>query len=153
MGISSKPVLQCHYCRHTGEDYALREVGPHTEALCAKCDRHIKYLSKEDKYGTKEQQAAIWEKTGGNCAYCGDVLNPFEKNGFSYDHIEPQSNGGGHETDNLLIACRSCNSQKGKKSVDDYRAYLAAQNGQPKWIFYYEILTCSKIGNTLKSIF
>ena len=153
MGERQLPILQCHYCKHAGNDYTTRQVGPHTEARCGKCDAPIKYLSKEDKYGTKEQQAAIWDKTGGNCAYCGDPLNPFDRNGFSYDHIHAQANGGGHETENLLLACRSCNSQKGKKALAEYRTYLAGKNDQPTWVFYFEVLQYSKIGNTLKSIF
>ena len=153
MGEKINPILRCHYCGHTGADYTIKEVGPHTAAHCADCGIHIKFLSKQDKYGTKEQQAEIWRKTGGACAYCGDMLNPFEKNGFSYDHIAPQSSGGGHETENLHLACKSCNSQKGPKTLAQYRQYLASKNGKPTWIFYFEVLLYSKMGQREISLF
>lgn len=51
----------------------------------------------------------------GKCAYCGesDVV-------ITFDHIVPTSEGGTHTLDNLLPACRSCNSSKGGRSLSDF---------------------------------
>lgn len=147
------PELVCLNCGHTGNDYEIRERGVHSACFCAGCGLYIKNLSKEDKYGTKEQQDAIWKKTKGRCLYCGDNLNPFERRGFSFEHIEPQSNGGGHDTDNLYLCCVHCNSQKRDKTVEQYREYLCNKNGRPKWIFYFEVLEYSKLGEMLSIMF
>lgn len=149
------PELTCHLCGHTGNDYKIRIVGQHqhNDARCAKCGQHIKFLSKEDKYGTKEQQLAVWKKTNGRCAYCGKTLNPFDKRGYTYDHIEAQINGGGNEADNLVPCCLTCNTQKRARTVEDYREYLRTKNGRPKWIFYFEVLECSSLGEYLKVMF
>lgn len=40
------------------------------------------------------------------------------------EHITPMSRGGSHEMHNLLPACRSCNSQKRDKTLEEYRAWL-----------------------------
>lgn len=148
------PELSCHYCEYIGDNYTLKESGPHTAAICPNCDKHIKYLSKEDKYGTKEQAAEIWDKTNGRCCYCGVVLNPFKRNGYTYEHVNPQSNGGGHETSNLLPCCKSCNSSKGKKSLAEYRAYMKKELNKIHHFFYFEVAQYGPalIGDILKKI-
>ena len=131
-------ILKCNSCQHEGDDFIKKENGQHTAAHCGKCDAYIKFLSKDDKYGTKEQQAEIWEKTKGCCAYCGSRINPFAKRGLSYDHVIAQYNGGGHETENLMLACFSCNAQKGKKTTEEYRAYLMQKLNKDYHFFWYE---------------
>jgi hypothetical protein len=42
------------------------------------------------------------------CCYCGS------QTALSMDHLVPQFSGGAHSADNLIVACRSCNSSKGK---------------------------------------
>jgi 5-methylcytosine-specific restriction endonuclease McrA len=60
----------------------------------------------------------VWDKTGGHCSYCGLVLNPFRN--FSVDHVIPQSKGGTDDFDNLVPACRHCNSSKNNRSPVEY---------------------------------
>ncbi|HRW94176.1 MAG TPA: HNH endonuclease, partial [Thermotogota bacterium] len=48
------------------------------------------------------------EKRGRKCAYCGAENVPLE-----IEHIVPRSKGGSNRLDNLTIACRSCNQEKG----------------------------------------
>lgn len=147
------PDLACKQCYHKGNDYKIEIRSGHQCCFCTHCGSFIKNLSKDDKYGTKEQQDAIWSKTRGRCAYCGDLLNPFQKNGYTYDHIEAKIKGGGNETDNLFPACRSCNSQKNKKTLNEYRQYLAEKIGTPTHVFYFEVLQYSKIGELLSKMF
>lgn len=44
-----------------------------------------------------------------SCCYCGSHVE------LSLDHLVPQFRGGAHSADNLLVACRSCNSSKGAR--------------------------------------
>ena len=44
------------------------------------------------------------------CCYCGSQLD------LTLDHLIPQFRGGEHSADNLVVACRSCNSSK--KALD-----------------------------------
>lgn len=134
------PELQCERCGHKGNDYEVKENGLHHTVYCANCQSYIKNLSKEDKYGTREQQLEIWSKTGCLCCYCGQVLNPYERNGFTYEHIEPRIKGGGNETENLYLCCKSCNSQKGGKTLAEYRAYIKKITGKPIHVFHFEVL-------------
>ena len=52
--------------------------------------------------------------SGQKCSYCGSTNN------LALDHIFPQKFGGQDAGDNLVYACRSCNSSKGKKDLMEW---------------------------------
>ena len=56
-------------------------------------------------------------KTGQICNYCGSA----EK--LTLDHIFPQKFGGQDTAENLIFACRSCNSSKGKKDLMEWMIF------------------------------
>ena len=57
-----------------------------------------------------------------NCLYCGATTR------LSVDHLIPRLEGGTDNADNLIPACRSCNSSKGAK---DMVLWLIAKKGFP----------------------
>lgn len=80
----------------------------------------------------------LWEpvcrKTRGRCYYCGwkqaTVVRPGE--GLTVDHLVPRCRGGGDEMENLVPACRTCNSIKGKRTIEEARHnFTIAQLGWP----------------------
>lgn len=48
------------------------------------------------------------------CNYCGSNEN------LALDHIFPKKKGGQDKADNLILACRACNSSKGKKDLMEW---------------------------------
>lgn len=56
------------------------------------------------------------------CWYCGDWLT--QSNLATLDHQHPRSRGGSDSPRNTVLACRSCNSSKGTKTVEEYREYV-----------------------------
>jgi hypothetical protein len=48
------------------------------------------------------------------CNYCGATDN------LTLDHIFPQKHGGKDDAENLISACKSCNSSKGKKDLMEW---------------------------------
>lgn len=52
---------------------------------------------------------------GGRCAYCQRGDGPLE-----IDHVRPVSRGGSDRTENLTLACRVCNKQKGTATADEF---------------------------------
>jgi hypothetical protein len=77
---------------------------------------------------SKEHRASkrkILAKTNGHCIYCGEKL-VVAKN-FSIDHIVARNNGGNNTIENLVPACRSCNSAKRTRDLDEFRFYRAMQ--------------------------
>lgn len=55
-------------------------------------------------------------QTGQICNYCGSTDK------LSLDHIFPQKLGGKDDAENLIFACKSCNSSKGKKDLMEWMA-------------------------------
>lgn len=140
----------CEQCKQ--ENYPkIIDKGQHIEARCEFCDKWWKNISKEDKYGTKEQEIQIHDKTLGRCGYCGCNINPYKNRAIHYDHIKPQSDNGSNLEPNLIISCQTCNTQKGKKSISEYRKYLKEKSQKESWVFFFEILEYSFYGQSLKS--
>ncbi len=48
---------------------------------------------------------AIFARDGWACQYCGQAAE-------NLDHVTPRSRGGGHTWENVVAACRRCNSRK-----------------------------------------
>lgn len=60
---------------------------------------------------------------GNTCCYCGTSATKIQM-----EHVFPKSRGGTDTGDNLLPACRSCNSSKGAK---DMVLWIVAQDRFP----------------------
>ncbi len=61
---------------------------------------------------TREEWRAILERHDHKCAYCGSP------NDITMDHVIPISRGGRHVAENLVPACRPCNSRKGARCLE-----------------------------------
>lgn len=69
---------------------------------------------------TLSQWRLIQELFGGRCAYCKEIKSP-----LSIDHVISFSRGGLHIWQNVVPACRSCNSKKGGSERTGSRGRLA----------------------------
>ncbi len=54
---------------------------------------------------TAISRRGVFLRDGGECQYCGSRAE-------SIDHIVPRSRGGRHEWENVVAACRRCNTSK-----------------------------------------
>ena len=71
---------------------------------------------------SKTKKLKVYAKTNGKCFYCGINLNDLNR---TIDHILARDNGGREEIDNLVPCCRSCNSSKHSKYIEEYRRWFA----------------------------
>ncbi len=55
----------------------------------------------------------IW---AGECAYCRRTDQP-----MTADHVVPLTRGGSHRPENLVPACKQCNSSKGSRLLTEWR--------------------------------
>lgn len=69
----------------------------------------------------------VQSKTNSKCAYCGIDLLSLDNFNSTIDHIIPKSKGGRENIDNLLPCCRTCNTSKGKKSIEQYRFWVTCK--------------------------
>jgi 5-methylcytosine-specific restriction endonuclease McrA len=58
----------------------------------------------------------IFRRDNFECVYCGDD----NKKDLTLDHVIPQSKGGPHSWDNLVSACKKCNSLKADYSLEEF---------------------------------
>lgn len=109
-----------------------------------------------------DRRQAVWDKTAGHCWYCGHLLcDDDELKSFwsqhagpdgieskaarflnsiemQIDHAEARARGGTDAISNLHPACFSCNSEKGAKSVEEYRIALMLNRSRAPTPFHGE---------------
>lgn len=71
-----------------------------------------------------DERIDFWEDGGRMCHYCDRPLpRPGTKSGRAthFDHIVPVAKGGSHDKSNLVVCCKRCNREKGKR---DYALFL-----------------------------
>ena len=76
------------------------------------------------KLAKKRYRQSIYEAWDHKCAYCGDSA-------ISLDHIIPRFRSGSSNRNNLIPACRRCNSNKASARMDDWykeQVYFSEEN-------------------------
>ena len=68
------------------------------------------------KSGVKFSKISVAQRDGFCCQYCGDRL-PLSQ--LTYDHVLPRSRGGKTVWENIVMACRPCNSRKADRTVEE----------------------------------
>lgn len=69
---------------------------------------------------TPAKRLAIYVRDNFVCLYCGTDLRSYKPANVTLDHVVPRSRGGSNRENNLVTACRSCNSARGNKTVQEY---------------------------------
>jgi 5-methylcytosine-specific restriction endonuclease McrA len=86
-------------------------------------------------YSDVELLTAVRERDGSACRYCGRPVNWRDRRGpggATYDHVDPT---GCNSLENLVIACRGCNSSKGPRSLAECgMRLLPAPNPDPTYV-------------------
>ncbi len=67
---------------------------------------------------------AVFARDGWSCQYCGAAAE-------NLDHVVPKSRGGSHTWDNVVAACRRCNSRKENRLIEDAGLRLARRPVAP----------------------
>jgi hypothetical protein len=76
-------------------------------------------MNKERRKYLKQMRRAVWEKSNGKCWYCGVKFHWDEP--LTVDHLIPTTRGGIDHLDNLVPCCSLCNSQKGTRTLEEFR--------------------------------
>jgi 5-methylcytosine-specific restriction endonuclease McrA len=67
----------------------------------------------------------VFARDGHHCQYCGSAAE-------SIDHVVPRSRGGTHTWDNVVAACRRCNTRKEDRSLHEVGLVLKRQPAPPR---------------------
>jgi hypothetical protein len=77
-------------------------------------NRFKKLQSGEIEWSGSIQEYIREREMQNQCIYCGATEN------LSYDHLAPRSKGGPDTPDNVVMACRECNSSKGGRGLYEW---------------------------------
>lgn len=112
-----------YYARHREQHKAVMAAyhKAHPEVLRAKSNAYRARARAAEGQFTSAQWRALVESYGGRCAYRGEA-GPVQ-----VDHRTPLTRGGANSIDNIIPACRKCNTEKGQLTEAEFRARLAAE--------------------------
>lgn len=65
----------------------------------------------------RAKKMRVYERDNGRCFWCERRMETWDA---TIDHIVPQARGGGHAYDNIVLACRPCNEDRGDKIAEVY---------------------------------
>ena len=71
------------------------------------------------------KRLSLYLRDGLACCYCGNGIEDGAK--LTLDHLRPYSSGGTNNPTNLITACCSCNSSRGKRSWKAFASARAAR--------------------------
>jgi 5-methylcytosine-specific restriction endonuclease McrA len=113
-----------YYARHKERlaPYFATYIRTHRELRQAiRARRRSREVAAEGNHTTEEWKALL-KAHGYRCTYCGadGALEP--------DHRIPLARGGTNYIENILPACRRCNTRKRLLTEDEFRARLATEN-------------------------
>jgi 5-methylcytosine-specific restriction endonuclease McrA len=94
---------------------AALDAAFHSESLTVPAPsvmRLSRYVRVPYRAAVPMTRAGVLRRDGRRCAYCG-------KRADTIDHVVPRSRGGTHSWDNCVAACRTCNSRKADRLVDE----------------------------------
>lgn len=94
---------------HTALDKNQSKYGPINYMVRAKLFKGLKEGSMNIRTIFDDEKVKL--KTGQFCNYCGSEEQ------LSLDHIIPKKSGGTDTAENLIYACKACNSSKGAKDL------------------------------------
>ena len=84
------------------------------------------------------------KKTNYCCAFCGIGFDEAE---FTIDHIVPRAKGGSNKDENLLAACRPCNTSKNSADIEIFKWRLGFNNSWLKGkIPFHSYRKCVELG-------
>ncbi len=93
--------------------------------------RALRHGKRPRHQGTRERRwllRVLVQRTGGKCEYCSRQVSLKDEAASDYatvDHVVARANGGRDSPENLRLACRRCNLEKGSGIAVD-GAYAAA---------------------------
>lgn len=135
----------CYDCKEfkpTLDDFYVNKNGS-TGGSCNSCRKHRRTARRASRKSRQELINVNSDSTLDaksiirlfssfvHCPVCGVYM---KRNDKTLDHIVPLSKGGMHSIYNSIIVCRSCNSSKGAKELEDWLHELSWN----KFLAYYE---------------
>lgn len=72
----------------------------------------------------------IFKRDNNTCVYCG------KQSDLTLDHVMPKSRGGKTHWENLVTACKRCNSEKGSSTPEEAKMHLRIKPFKPTFLMF-----------------
>jgi len=96
----------------------------------------LKRLPKREmRNGVRFSRANVYARDGYCCQYC-QTPRKLPMSELTYDHVVPKSAGGRRAWDNIVTACKACNSRKADMTCDASGMWPRRPPRQPKSVPY-----------------
>lgn len=92
--------------------------------------RLFHYVQMPYRGGVTLTRQNIFRRDVHQCQYCGSAKD------LTIDHVLPRSRGGKSTWDNLITACKPCNSRKGDLTPEEARMPLRQEPFKPSFIMF-----------------
>lgn len=89
-----------------------------------------RYVNLPYRSGVVLNRQNIFKRDNNQCQYCGSSRD------LTLDHVMPRSRGGKSTWDNLVTACKSCNSRKGDSTPQEAEMPLHQQPYKPSFVMF-----------------
>ncbi len=77
----------------------------------------------------------VFRRDNNRCQYCHSTRD------LTLDHVRPRSRGGNTSWDNLVAACRKCNSKKGDFTPEEAGMMLLSKPFKPSFVMFIRDFT------------
>lgn len=110
--------------------YILHDWYDYAGKLCEQKEAQKEYKARKySLYNDLRLTKAVRARDGDFCRYCGKRVNWTDRKGVdggTYDHVDPD---GGNSMENVVVACRSCNSRKKHRTPSEAKMPLLNPQG------------------------
>lgn len=88
----------------------------------------LRRMPKPNRRGVKFSRANVYQRDAYTCQYCGHRKPERE---LSFDHVVPRASGGRTVWENIVTACRPCNTRKANSTCDESGMWPIRQPRRP----------------------
>lgn len=110
------------------EDEVLRSVNQRFQV--PSIIRLHRYINRPYRGGVVLNRQNIFKRDNNCCQYCGSTKD------LTLDHVIPRSRGGRTSWDNLITACKPCNSKKGDLTPEEAGMPLMQEPFKPSFVMF-----------------
>jgi len=103
---------------------------PSTQICVPSVIRLKRYVKRPPRFHIAFNRRNVFRRDNHACQYCGHVGGD-----LTLDHVVPRSRGGKNSWENIVTACRECNSKKRDRTPNEAKMKLTRDPFAPKFVF------------------
>ncbi len=128
--IKRAVTLLMHEIAERIEDGTRMLHSPSTSIPVPSVIRLKRYVKRPPRFHIAFNRRNVFRRDNHACQYCGH-----HGGDLTLDHVVPRSRGGKNSWENIVTACRECNSKKRDRTPEEAKMRLLRQPYAPRFVF------------------